>query len=393
MGSLDSVVATVDDAGTFLYMNDVAAGQLGGAPRDFIGKAMHELFPEPAATTQLQGIRKAIREDHGLTIESQSLVQGQPRWYRTMIQPIHDPSGRPICALINSNDIHDLKTAQQELLDLNRTLEERVRERSADLRQANADLARAARAKDEFLATMSHELRTPLSAILGYSEILLEEIHGPVNTRQQVALQHIMASGQHLLALITDILDISKVEAGQLDLQVEPVLIAEACHASLLLVRELAAKKSLMLTFQVNDTLAQMVADPMRLKQMLVNLLANAVKFTPNGGSVRLEVNADDAAGVVRFAVEDTGIGIAPEGLARLFQPFVQLDSRLSRQHEGTGLGLALVRRLAELHGGSVTVESEVGRGSRFTIALPYRPPRTLDGRQAGAQPDDRAGE
>ncbi|NTU78101.1 MAG: PAS domain S-box protein [Chloroflexales bacterium] len=260
----------------------------------------------------------------------------------------------------------------------------------AALHLANAELARAARAKDEFLANMSHELRTPLTAILGYSEILLEQIHGPLSAGQQTALRQIAASGQHLLALITDILDLAKVEAGAVELQIASVQVAEVCQASLLLVRQQAAKKALGLELTLAPGLTTVRADPQRLKQMLVNLLANAVKFTPNEGRVRLEVVADVEAEVARFTVEDTGIGIAPEDLARLFQPFVQLDSRLSRRHEGSGLGLALVRRLAELHGGSVTVESTVGVGSRFTISLPVLPPPVRDG--PPAEPLDERG-
>jgi PAS domain S-box-containing protein len=256
----------------------------------------------------------------------------------------------------------------------------------AALRLANAELARAARAKDEFLANMSHELRTPLAAILGYSEILLEQIHGPLTAGQQKALRQITASGQHLLSLITDILDLAKVEAGAEELQIAPVDVAEVCQASLLLVKQQAAKKALGLELTLASDLATVQADPQRLKQMLVNLLANAVKFTPEGGKVGLEVAADAEAGMVRFTVADTGIGIAPEDLARLFHPFVQLDSSLSRRHEGTGLGLALVRHLADLHGGSITATSTVGVGSHFTIRLPYRPAGTPYGRQTGGQ-------
>jgi PAS domain S-box-containing protein len=243
------------------------------------------------------------------------------------------------------------------------------------LREANLELARAARLKDEFLATMSHELRTPLNAILGFSESLTTAIYSPLSERQQAAVQHIETSGRHLLALINDILDLSKVEAGQLSMAREWFEIAEVCQASLLFVKELAHKKTLQLTFQVDDPLAIMEGDARRVKQILVNLLSNAVKFTPDRGEVRLEVTINADAGEVRFAVQDTGIGIAPEEQARLFQPFVQLDSRLSRQHAGTGLGLALVRRLAELHGGRVLLESAVGVGSCFTLVLPQPPP------------------
>lgn len=239
---------------------------------------------------------------------------------------------------------------------------------------AHAEIARALRTKDEFLANMSHELRTPLNAILGLSESLLEGVRGPLSARQQESLSQIQASGQHLLSLINDILDLSKIEAERLELLYEAVPVAELCQACLRLVREQALKKQLRLSFKLNDELAELQADPKRLKQMLLNLLSNAVKFTAPGGMVALEVLIHPQAGVVRFSVCDTGIGISTEDQTRLFKPFTQLDARLNRQHEGTGLGLALVQRLAQLHGGTVSVGSELGVGSCFTITLPYAP-------------------
>ena len=259
----------------------------------------------------------------------------------------------------------------QELQASNASLARRVEERTSDLSAANAQLARAARLKDEFLASMSHELRTPLNGILVLTESLQEQLQNMLSERHIRALHGIETSGRHLLALINDILDVSKIEAGKLELQMETLLVDEICEASLLFVKEVASKKRLSLTFELDDPQAQIVADSRRLKQILVNLLSNAVKFTSEGGHVFLEVTTEVEAGIIRFTVRDTGIGIAPEDLARLFLPFAQLDSSLTRQHEGTGLGLALVRRLAEMHGGGVSVESEVGQGSTFTVALP----------------------
>jgi PAS domain S-box-containing protein len=247
------------------------------------------------------------------------------------------------------------------------------------LRQANLELERALRMKDEFLATMSHELRTPLNAILGLSETLHEQILGPLNEKQTQSLVTIEASGRHLLALINDILDLSKIEAGALTLSLSSVSAKSLCDASLLFVREAAHKKNIKL-FSTLDSDVQIISvDERRVKQMLVNLLSNAVKFTPEGGQIGLEMVGDRQARTVCFVVWDTGIGISEEGMARLFKPFVQLDSSLSRRYEGTGLGLSLVARMAAMHGGSVTVESKVGIGSRFTIMLPWTEAPKID--------------
>ena len=243
------------------------------------------------------------------------------------------------------------------------------------LKLANLELERAMRMKDEFLANMSHELRTPMNAILGLSEILLEQGAGPLNDRQIRAMNTIHKSGIHLLELINDILDLSKIEAEQMTLDIKPVLIADVCDSGLLFIREAAQKKKIRLLTEVDPEVIRIMADVRRIRQMLINLLSNAVKFTADGGLVTLEVTGNKKEQTVSFSVTDTGIGIAPENIRRLFQPFVQLESGLTRPYEGTGLGLTLVDRMVKLHGGRVTVESELGKGSRFTIILPWNIP------------------
>ncbi len=267
----------------------------------------------------------------------------------------------------------ELRAATEALKQERALLAQRVAERTAELSAANAELARAARLKDEFLANMSHELRTPLNAILGMSEVLRRELYGPLNEKQAKYMQTIEESGHHLLNLINDILDLSKIEAGKFDLQFAQVPVAALCKESLWLVQQQAREKQLELVVSVDEMIKNVWADRRRLKQVLVNLLSNAVKFTPEGGQVGLEVTGDVEQQVVRFTVWDTGVGIASEDIERLFRPFVQLDSSLSRQHEGTGLGLALVYRLTDMQGGSVAVESEHGQGSRFIISLPWK--------------------
>ena len=266
----------------------------------------------------------------------------------------------------------DLHTSQLHLKQALDQLEQRVAERTHALSVANKNLARAVRVKDEFLANMSHELRTPLNAILGRTEMYQEGFYGQLNEGQSAALHIIEESGRHLLDLINDVLDVAKIEAGRVDLDIIGVPVSSLCEASVRLVSQQALKKQLRLTQQIDPAVTKVSADGRRLKQVLVNLLSNAVKFTPSGGAIGLEVVGDSEHGLVRFTVWDTGIGIADADLARLFQPFMQVDSGFARAHEGSGLGLTLVSHLVRLHGGSVEVVSVVGQGSRFSVPLPW---------------------
>lgn len=265
------------------------------------------------------------------------------------------------------------RQAEVELAEERASLAQRVFERTAQLSAANAELAHALRTKDEFLATMNHELRTPLNTMLILIQVLQQQIFGPLNEKQKENLHSIEESGRHLLALITDILDIVKINAGKLELDISTVLVEDLCESSMRLTTAMAGKKQIEVTMDVEPDVTEIDADDRRLKQMLVNLLSNAVKFTPEGGAVGLTVKGDPGTNTVVFTVWDTGIGIAPENMKKLFKPFAQIDSGLSRQYEGSGLGLALVARMAELHGGSVAVESELGQGSRFMVSLPWR--------------------
>ncbi|MEM7345898.1 MAG: GAF domain-containing sensor histidine kinase [Chloroflexota bacterium] len=269
-------------------------------------------------------------------------------------------------------EIKERQQAEAALEEERALLADRVAERTEELSKANAQLARAARLKDEFLANTSHELRTPLNTILGSSEILQTEAFGEVNERQIKYLRNINESGQHLLDLINDILDLSKAEAGKLELEIAPTSVLSLCQSTIRLVKQLAHKKRLTLRETIDETVTVMVADERRLKQVLVNLLSNAIKFTPEGGEIGLDVEGDSEAQVIHFTVWDTGIGLASEDMVDLFKPFIQVQTGRHHKREGTGLGLSLVSRMVELHGGSVSVESEVGVGSRFKISLPW---------------------
>ncbi|MDM8535565.1 response regulator [Desulfobacterales bacterium HSG17] len=284
-------------------------------------------------------------------------------------------------------DINNIKKKEQELKDAaaelfkhKQSLERTVKHRTADIRITNAKLKRANRLKDEFLANMSHELRTPLTSILGMSEALLEQVYGPVNEKQIKSLRRVKSSGNHLLNLINDILDLSKIEAGKMELNITQVSVHEICRASLQMVKETAQKKNQKLTLSIDIGLKYIYADILRLKQILVNLLMNAVKFTPEHGKIGFEVNCKPELEIVEFAVWDTGIGISEKDMKKLFKPFVQLDGSLTRKNDGTGLGLALVFKLADLHGGSVKVESEEDKCSRFSLMLPWHPDINLPG-------------
>jgi signal transduction histidine kinase len=229
----------------------------------------------------------------------------------------------------------------------------------------------ANKAKSDFLANMSHELRTPLNAIIGFSEVLEAGQAGELTPRQLEYNGEIRNSGLHLLSLINDILDLSKIEAGKMTLELEVASLPLLLESCLAIVREKALAHGISLALQVAPGLDGVRVDVRKFKQMVYNLLANAVKFTPDGGRVRLEARRN-GGDWLEFSVHDSGIGIAAKELPRLFAPFEQLDSSRARKYEGTGLGLSMVKRLAELHGGDVNVQSELGKGSTFTVRIPW---------------------
>lgn len=268
-------------------------------------------------------------------------------------------------------DISKRKQAEAALRAEQAQLAQRIEERTKELSIANAELKRSARLKDEFLATISHELRTPLSVILTLAEAIQDEIYGETVLSQRKALERIVKSGRHLLELINDIIDVSKIESGKLALEIGPVSATTLCEDCLQMVQATAVSKQIQFVKTIRLTHDLIYADGRRLMQILLNLLNNAVKFTPDKGQIGLEVLEDVGQERISFTVWDTGIGIAGEDLPKLFRPFVQLDSKLSRHYQGAGLGLALVYRLTRLHGGSVTVHSTPNDGSRFVIALP----------------------
>jgi signal transduction histidine kinase len=290
-------------------------------------------------------------------LRDEALRFGKGEFDRRLAAP-GNPELRPLADAMNA--------MAAQLQDYTGSLERKVAEKTAEIETAN-------RHKSEFLANVSHELRTPLNAILGFSEALDERLFGELNARQAQYVRDIHDSGRHLLALINDLLDLSKVEAGRLDLEPAPVDVPALVEGAMQMVAARASAAGVRLTVDIEPDVGVWRGDARRLHQILLNLLSNAVKFTPAGGDVR--VRAAHAAGGLAIAVADTGVGIAPEQMQRLFAPFAQARSRGLRGEEGTGLGLALSRRLAELHGGRLQVDSAPGRGSTFTLWLPAQAP------------------
>ncbi len=248
---------------------------------------------------------------------------------------------------------------QSALAIQNARLFREIEEKSQQIEAAN-------RHKSEFLANMSHELRTPLNAIIGFSEVLLEHMFGELNEKQDEYVDDVLSSGRHLLSLINDILDLSKVEAGRMDLELAQFDLPLAVENTITLVRERASRHGISLHREIDKQLGDFVGDERKIKQILLNLLSNAVKFTPEGG--RVEVKAVMADGSVEISVSDTGIGIAPEDQEKIFEEFRQVGTGYAQKREGTGLGLTLTKKFVEMHGGKIWVESDPGKGSTFNF-------------------------
>jgi signal transduction histidine kinase len=269
-------------------------------------------------------------------------------------------------------------SVERELREAQQRRETRQAREAAENAMRETALAQAAsQAKSLFVANMSHELRTPLNAIIGFSELLIEGIAGDMSARQVEFVEHVLEGGRHLLTLISDVLDLSKVEAGRMELSKEPVQLASVCELVHNMVLPLVAKRGVELRMNVPEDLPELCADPLRLRQILYNLLSNAIKFTPSGGRVSVEVRVLDRD--LELVVSDTGIGIREEDLPRLFREFEQVAAQNAERVVGTGLGLALTKRLVELHGGSVGVSSRPGEGTVFRVRLPRKARETPD--------------
>ena len=295
---------------------------------------------------------------------------GSDYWVDTTIVPFLNEDGKPRQYVAIDTDITERKRAEEEIRSLNDGLEQRVAERTIELQSAKEQAESADRMKSEFLASMSHELRTPLNGIIGFSEFLIDGKTGALTAKQTEYVTDIFNSGRNLLQLINDVLDLAKVEAGKMELHPETFSMGKAIEEVCSVVGPMAQRKKLAIISTVDPSADEVTLDKQKLKQVLFNLLSNAVKFTEDGGTVRLIADLYDGTRL-RLQVQDTGIGIKSEDLDKLFIEFQQLDSGLARHHQGTGLGLALTKKIVEFQQGTIAVESELGKGSTFTVILP----------------------
>jgi Amt family ammonium transporter len=250
-------------------------------------------------------------------------------------------------------------------------LEKKVGERTNELVTVNKYLKKASRAKSEFFAIMSHELRTPLNSVIGFAEVLQDKKFGQLSEKQAKYLDNILTSGRHLLGLINDILDLSKIEAGKMELALSEFSFSELVDGVMVILKEIASRKSIIIKSHIEPKVPVINADERKIKQIMYNLLSNAVKFTPDGGKIDIRADLNDKE--LRVSVADTGIGIKQEDIGKLFETFQQIESEYTQKYGGTGLGLVLTRRLVELHGGKIWVESKIGKGSTFTFTISLR--------------------
>ncbi|WP_051464176.1 PAS domain-containing sensor histidine kinase [Aminiphilus circumscriptus] len=372
--SVEDAMWVLDCEGRIAHANQATTRIFGKAPEDVTGRTCWEVAHETDEAISECPLKDAAakRQSRSATVHT---VDG--RWLQVSVHPVFDEEGTTKGYMHVVSDVTEKRRTEEELDHYRRGLEDLVRRRTEELEAANADLLQAKLAaesadhlKSAFLATMSHELRTPLNSIIGFTGILLQGLAGPLNEEQAKQLRMVQGSARHLLALINDVLDISKIEAGRIELAEEPFDLRAAVERVVQSVAPAAKEKGLQLVCEIGEGVGQIVGDRRRVEQVLMNLLGNAVKFTARG-SVTVTCTREDSSAIM--SVKDTGIGISAENLQKLFRPFQQVDSGKTREYDGTGLGLHISKRLGELMGGSISVESTPGSGSTFTFRMPIR--------------------
>lgn len=381
----NSIILRWDAEGRITFLNDYGQRFFGYSLEEIIGRhVMETLVPDTDSEGRdLKSLMQQICANPRAfehNINENVKRNGERVWIAWTNKFVSDTAGNIQEIFSIGSDITEQREAELAVQELNATLEQRVIERTEELKTALVRAEAADKIKSAFLATMSHEFRTPLNSIIGFTGIILQGLAGPLNEEQAKQLNMVRGSARHLLELINDVLDISKIEAGQMEVHPAPFDLDESLERVVASVRPMAEKKGLALAMSIKDDIGQMVSDRRRLEQIMLNLINNAIKFTEKGGiqltisSATLEAtDSGQARAAVQFCVKDSGMGIKPEDLGNLFQAFHQVDSGLTRQYEGTGLGLAICRRLAALLGGEVTATSEWGHGSEFTVTLPLK--------------------
>lgn len=383
------IIITTDTEGNVVEFNKGAEEILGYKRREVMGTPADRLYPDKA---ERQRILKVIEEKGRITNYETRLKtrDGREIDINLTLSQLRDGLGNIIGTVGISRDITEIKKKREELLSLNKKLQEtalaleaaradlekKVEERTKELREANEMLLEsnkkikeADRLKSEFMANMSHELRTPLNAIIGFSELLLDGIDGNINDVQRTDLTHILESGQHLLGIINDILDLSKIEAGRMELVKEEVDLSGIIGGVVSVAKTLIKGKDIKLTVQTEEGLPTITADGKKLKQIILNLISNAAKFTERG---EISIKAGLTGGQnFLISVRDTGVGIREEDIPKVFEKFRQIDMSSTRNKGGTGLGMAITKRLVEMHGGTIWLESKVGVGTTFYVKLP----------------------
>ncbi len=374
----NSIILRWDCEGRIAFLNEFGQRFFGYSAEEVIGRHVTGTIV-PAIESGGRDLRQLMDQICADPIAFEQNVNenirrnGERVWIAWTNRIVRDAQGQVAEILSIGSDITERKRAEEAVRELNAGLEQRVARRTAELAEARDRAEAADRVKSAFLATMSHELRTPLNSIIGFTGILLQGLPGPLNPEQDKQLRMVQGSARHLLALINDVLDISKIEARQIEISRAPFVLQEAVQRVVQTVAPLAEKKGLLLVTNLAPEISTLTSDRRRVEQILLNLLSNAIKFTDEG-QVTLVAESLSSPPAVRVRVSDTGIGIKPEDLAKLFQPFRQIDSGLTRQHEGTGLGLAICKRLVERLGGEIRVESRWGQGSTFSFILPLNP-------------------
>ena len=367
-------IVEVDSSGRIVLVNSQAERMFGYRREELLGKSVEVLMPE-----RFRGRHPAHRDRYSAHSVTRPMGSGLDlRAVRAdgtefavdiNLSPFEGETGGSVVCVIR--DVSDRKLAEEQIKSLNLSLEQRTRDLAlinSELEIRNREVEKANRLKSNFLATMSHELRTPLNAIVGFADLLARQTAGPLTQKQDRFVRHIKEGSRHLLALIDDILDLSKIEAGRLDLKFESFSICAAADDVLSTLRPLAAAKEIDLTTELGPDLV-LHADRVRVKQILYNLLSNAIKFTPAPGRVRLVAGLNEA--VIHISVIDTGIGIPFEEQEAIFETFHRCLTATQEVCEGTGLGLSITRLLVEQHGGRIWVQSEPGKGSQFHLTLP----------------------